>query len=153
MFGNSRQLRRWAARVLLLWLFGVASGIANACWIEGLVHSAGQQSSALSHGDLHGEVAKECEMHAALHSGQDAADASHQARAAKLTCQTSCEMSSVSLSPAKPPMDHPPALALPSITYAAAAPTPGASSVHLLMPRRDGGVAPPVVIAFLRLAL
>lgn len=31
MFRYRRQLRRWTARVLLVWLFGVAVGVAHAC--------------------------------------------------------------------------------------------------------------------------
>jgi hypothetical protein len=31
MFRDRRHLRRWAIRVLLVWLFGIATGIAHAC--------------------------------------------------------------------------------------------------------------------------
>ena len=31
MFRHRRKLSRWAAHVLLVWLFGVAVGIAHAC--------------------------------------------------------------------------------------------------------------------------
>jgi hypothetical protein len=31
MFSDRRRLRRWTAQVLLVWLFGLAMGVANAC--------------------------------------------------------------------------------------------------------------------------
>lgn len=31
---HRQQLRRWAARVLLAWLFGVVMGVANACVLQ-----------------------------------------------------------------------------------------------------------------------
>jgi hypothetical protein len=31
MLRNRRRLRRWATQVLLVWLFGLAMGVANAC--------------------------------------------------------------------------------------------------------------------------
>jgi hypothetical protein len=31
MFRDRRRLRRWAAQVLLVWLFGIATGIVHAC--------------------------------------------------------------------------------------------------------------------------
>ena len=31
MFGRRRQLHRWAASMLLVWLFALASGVVNAC--------------------------------------------------------------------------------------------------------------------------
>lgn len=38
MFSNRRDLRRWAAHVLLVWLFGLAMGVANACAVGGTTH-------------------------------------------------------------------------------------------------------------------
>ena len=37
MFRQRQQLRRWAARVLLVWLFSVGAGAANACITTGPV--------------------------------------------------------------------------------------------------------------------
>ena len=31
MFRRPQQLRRWALRVVLVWLFGIGLGVANAC--------------------------------------------------------------------------------------------------------------------------
>lgn len=39
MFRDRRRLRRWAAQVLLVWLFGIATGIAHACALR-LGHQA-----------------------------------------------------------------------------------------------------------------
>ena len=34
MLRNRRQLRRWAIQVLLVWLFGIVTGIAHACAVR-----------------------------------------------------------------------------------------------------------------------
>jgi hypothetical protein len=38
MFSDRRRLRRWAAQVLLAWLFGLAMGVANACALGEQAH-------------------------------------------------------------------------------------------------------------------
>jgi hypothetical protein len=38
MFKDRRSLHRWAARVLLVWLFGLAVGVANACALGASAH-------------------------------------------------------------------------------------------------------------------
>ena len=45
MFRYRCQLRRWAARVLFLWLLGVASGGVNACLGPSLADGNGQRSN------------------------------------------------------------------------------------------------------------
>lgn len=42
MFNDRRRLRRWAAPVLLMWLFGLAISVANACALGVAVHDLGQ---------------------------------------------------------------------------------------------------------------
>lgn len=154
MFSNRRQLRRWAAQLLLLWLFGVSAGVANACWAGSLAKLGAQ--------DLHtsrleamqrDQAPPECEMHAASHQAQDGDGASHPLSHTQSTCQTYCDMSTLSFSPLKSSLDDSPGPALAAPTYALALPVAGDSPVHLLMPRRDGGLAPPITIAFLRLTL
>ena len=63
MFNDRRRLRRWAAQVLLVWLFGLAMGMANACALGESAHhhagvSAATGASEHHHGDEQGEPAK-----------------------------------------------------------------------------------------------
>ena len=64
MFNDRRRLRRWAAQVLLVWLFGLAMGVVNACALSEPVHhrpdsaaTAGSQTH--HHGDEQGDPAKD----------------------------------------------------------------------------------------------
>ena len=146
MFRNRSHLRRWAARVLAVWLFGVVAGVANAYCAGSLFQpdQAVQAEAAMS----------ECEFHAASPAGQHAGNPDAQGPHAGSNCQTFCDAFSVSISPLKSPLDNPaPHAMAPAAFFAVAPPVAGASPVHLLSPRRDGGQAPAITIAFLRLAL
>ncbi len=63
MFTDRRRLRRWAAQVLLVWVFGLAMGIANACSLGESTHrtdtlrGAGTVASQV-HGHEDGEQSK-----------------------------------------------------------------------------------------------
>ena len=69
MFIDRRHLRRWAAQVLLVWLFGFAMGVANACALGESTHyrtEAEAKAVAVAvislpehhHGDEQGDAAK-----------------------------------------------------------------------------------------------
>jgi hypothetical protein len=66
MFSERRRLHRWAAHVLLVWLFGLAMGVANACALGEPVHHRYDAATTAStdaderyqHGNEHGEPAK-----------------------------------------------------------------------------------------------
>lgn len=66
MFSDRRRLRRWAAQVLLVWLFGFAMGMANACALGEPAHhksdaasmAGGHASQKHQHGDEQGDLAK-----------------------------------------------------------------------------------------------
>ncbi len=66
MFSDRRRLRRWAAQVLLVWLFGLAMGVANACALGEPVHhrsdaattALGDAAQKHHHGDEQGDAAK-----------------------------------------------------------------------------------------------
>jgi hypothetical protein len=153
MFSHRRQLRQWAARVLLLWLFGVGSGIAHGCLAPAV--SAGLQPSqvavAVTDEESEATAEPECALHAGLKS--DSAAAPDTAPPLPSHCQVFCDESGISIWSVKAAPDHS-AIDLPlAPAFAAAAPVPGRSPVHQLMSRRDGGQAPPVSIAFLRLTL
>lgn len=157
MFRTRRQIRRLAARVLLGWVFGIVTGVANACWMDASPQTAGHQAHAASTQGaiLADAAAPECETHpgpdhVAVHAAPPASGESH----AESVCQTYCDGFSASI-PAqkKSPVDTLAVAAGPAATFAVAPAPAGASRVHLLMPRRDAGQAAPVRIAFVRLAL
>ena len=155
MFSNRRQLRRWAAQVLLLWLFGVSAGVANACWAGstakfGGLHLPPAMAANATQAD---EALPECELHSAAHAQQDAGSGGHQEAAARTLCHAYCDMSALSFSPLKSSPGDSPGPALPAPAFALALTIPAESPVQLLKPRRDGGLAPPITIAFLRLTL
>jgi len=63
MFSDRRRLRRWAAQVLLVWLFGLATGVANACALGEAAYdvattAANLDSQVHHHGDEHDDAAK-----------------------------------------------------------------------------------------------
>jgi len=137
MFSDRRLLRRWAAQLLFVWLFGLAMGVANACALGEPVH---HRSAA------------------AATAPDDAAQKHHhgdeQGDAAKVNCLDFCEKSSIgapqvkagdgltALGFALPASDFPSisGLAEPTVRWLAI------DSPHL-----RGG--PPPRIAFQRLAL
>ena len=147
MFHHRNQLRRWAARVLLLWLFGIGTGVANACLGPGLAdsgaHPSGHPSaSQTTHGDT-----------AALPGAADERP-DGEASLAKSNCQDFCEKSTVSIPPLKSAFDIVQGHALLSGAAVVVLPVPAFSPDELLLPRRDSGLAPvPIRTAFLRLAL
>ena len=147
MFHHRSQLRRWAARVLLLWLFGIGTGVANACLApsqaDSGAHPSGHSSaSRATHGDT-----------AALPvAAGERADG--EGSLAKSNCQDFCEKATVSIHPLKSALDIVQGHALLSGAAVVILPVPAFSPDELLLPRRDGGLAPvPIRTAFLRLAL
>jgi hypothetical protein len=138
MFRHRHQLRRWAAQVLLLWLFGIGAGFANACMASGV-----QASDEFSSGVHAGHA-----MHAAHHPG-----AAHDAAPAKANCQDFCAKTAISIPPLKSALDHAHADALPPPAVAWLFSRALAQPHVSWLPRQDGGLAPPIPIAFLRLAL
>jgi hypothetical protein len=63
MFSDRRNLRRWSVQLLVVWLFGVVMGVANACSLgESAFHrldvAAAADSPAHHHGDERGDIAK-----------------------------------------------------------------------------------------------
>jgi hypothetical protein len=54
MFSQSRRLRRFAAHVLLVWLFALGTGIANACVVQLHLQQAGHP---VAHDHQHGALA------------------------------------------------------------------------------------------------
>ena len=138
MFSDRRRLRRWAAQVLLVWLFGLAMGVANAC-------ALGEQAHHRS----------EVVTTAAPESPQKHQHGSEQGDTAKVNCLDFCEKSSIGAPQLKVVGDGLAALgfALP-VSHTLSAAGQAEHSVDQLVvdsPNLPGG--PPPRIAFQRLAL
>ena len=124
---------------MLLWLFGIGAGVANGCLAaggaapcEGHRQAAGQdQGSPSEHSD-----------------GVD-----HPNAPAKTNCQDFCDKSSMSIPPLKAALDHAEGPALAPREIAMACAYMASTCDRSWEPRRDGARAPPITIAFLRLAL
>jgi len=136
MFRHHQRLRRWAAGVLLLWLFSVGLGVANACLAPGPVQS-GNPSAA--------HAADAGTPHEGGHGESDSALESN--------CVDFCDKASVSTLPLQTAPDDVPGHALLPAAVALAYPVPDHVPIRPQVPRQDGVPAPPIHIAFLRLTL
>jgi len=161
MFQHRRALRRLATHVLLLWVFALAAGIANAC-VPDLagVTGAVDGSAALFAAADSDEAAAPAPCHAvadaalADRSDHGSDGAGHHGNFAKANCQDFCAKTSVSIPASKTALDDLQAHAIVATATAAAIPAPAFVPVQPRVPRRDGAQgAPPILIAFLRLAL
>jgi hypothetical protein len=138
MFSDRRRLRRWAAQVLLVWLFGLAVGVANACALGEAAH--------------HRSVAATT---TATDAGLKYQHGHEQADPAKVNCLDFCEKSSIAAPQLKVVGDGLAALgfALPvfhTLSVAGQA-EPAVGRLVVDSPHLPGG--PPPRIAFQRLAL
>lgn len=131
MFSHRKQLHRWAARLLLVWLFGVVAGVANAC---AMGFSSGAEEA----------VAAAVPSH-----HHDADEDDH----AKGNCHDFCRKASVTVPSPQSAPDKVTLAALPLFASIAPAPElPPMVSFWSDMPP-DRQSAPPISILFLRLAL
>lgn len=156
MFRRRQSLRRWAALLLLLWLFGVGAGVANACLAPSLVQPGGGAAG-------HGLTADAAAQALSSPAGHDHAGAGHASEhesgdhgpvsPAKANCQDFCDKSTVSVTPLKSAVGEVDAHALPPQLAATVLQVPAVRAALPWVPRRDGVLAPPIPIAFLRLAL
>ena len=155
MFCYRRQLRRWAARVLLLWLFGIGAGFTNACVAANMAELSGQGSmhAFAAHATNEEAVAAPGDAHHASHGAQHHGGMGHDEAPGKTNCQDFCDKSTISIPPLKLALDHSDAGALPPPTVAIFCAVPVSELVQWWVPRRDGDLAPPITITFLRLAL
>jgi hypothetical protein len=139
MFRHRQQLRLWAARVLLAWVFAMGAGVANACLSTVTTEHAGlpaahaAEASATHHGES-----------GTPHGAPD-----------QVNCADFCDKAGVSIPTLKPAVDDVQAYAVMCLVGATALPVPVLEPAQASVPRRDGVRAPPIPIpiAFLRLAL
>jgi hypothetical protein len=155
MFRHRQQLRRWAAGTLLVWLFGIATGVAQACLAPSPIERGGQQSDpATAVGAEHAKAAAPASgIHQASHPVQHEGVVGHDGSLDKSNCQDFCEKSAIAIPPLKSALDKVQGHALPPVAVATLCPLPAAEPAQLSVPRRDGGLAPPIRLAFLRLTL
>lgn len=156
MFRNRQQLRQWAARVLLLWLFGIAAGVANACiTTEQVTPVAAAASYFAPEIDAHHDAVPHDHVGTGIASlpSQGIDSQSHLGNLSKANCQDFCDKATVSIPPVKSALDDGQSHAVIAMTAMTVVPMPAFAPVKLRVPRRDGVLAPPIPIAFLRLAL
>jgi hypothetical protein len=154
MFQHRKQLRRWAAGTLLVWLFGIATGVAQACLSPGPMGPCGQRSEPIVEVEAgRGKAAKASEVHHESTPTQHAGVLGHDGPPVKSNCQDFCEKAAVAIPPLKSALDNVQGHALPPVQVAMVCLVRAAEPVQLSVPRRDGGLAPPIRLAFLRLAL
>ncbi|MDP1648172.1 MAG: hypothetical protein Q8M01_08220 [Rubrivivax sp.] len=155
MFRDRRQLRRWAARVLVLWLFGVAAGVAHACLAPSVtgLSAPGSASSAGLEVAHHGPAAAlEASHHErAADHGTESPD--KQEPTANSNCQDFCDKATVSIPQQKSALDEVHGHALLPRAASAGLAVPPLAGAQPWVPRRDGVWLPPIRITFLRLAL
>jgi hypothetical protein len=155
-FRNRQQLRRWAARVLLLWLFGVAAGVANACLGPGPGALASPATAPAQHvgaghhdgmdgGRAHGQDL----VLAFAHGG----GAGHEGSRLRSNCVDFCDKASVSIPPLKSPLDDLQGQALLVAPVAVVQAGPAGLPAQRWDPRQQVHWSPPIRIVFLRLVL
>jgi len=152
MFRHRLQLRRWAARVLLLWLFGVGVGVANACVLAIGVGTA--QGATFLQDSAHAAPAASSGEHHGARAGMHEGAGDRESAPGSSNCKDFCDKTGVSVPPQKSSLDGAHGHALPPAVIAVIRPIEPPSPVALRRPDRDrhSGL-PPITIAFLRLAL
>jgi hypothetical protein len=156
MFRNRLHLRRWAARVLLVWLFGVGAGLANACLAPSVaeapdVHAAHVLASDSLSSDS--TASGQSQGHDASGPHQHEGTLDQPSSSSKANCQDFCDKASVSIPPLKTALDDAHGLGIPPSVVVIDLPLPAFTPIQSWVPCRDGMWAPPISIAFLRLAL
>ena len=141
--------------MVVLWLFGVGVGIANACLAPPVVGLPGDpvRTSAASEPLHPGAAADRDARHPGPPHSHDGQGADHGGPTASPNCQDFCDKVAVSMPPLKSTLDQVQGHALPPSAASTAAPVAPALWVRPWLPRRHGVWAPPIPISFLRLAL
>ena len=154
MSRTRKPLRRWAAlALLLLWLFGIGTGVAHACMAPHLQAQGPQGLDSEALVPAPGAAGDRATDPAPCHgAGQAHGDPGAQV---KSNCQDFCEKASVSIPPLKSALDAVLGAALLFPAPAGMVPVPAPAPIQHAVPRRDGALAPPIsiAIAFLRLTL
>ncbi|MBT9498296.1 MAG: hypothetical protein IV103_13815 [Zoogloea sp.] len=156
MFRHRQQLHRWAALTLLLWLFGFGVSAANACFSAGSGSIAAASASLSSDAPVppHGPTLHEhFQLDGASLLAQGDAVQADLDNSATVNCLDFCGKARVSIPPLKSVPDDIQVHAAIAMAAVTVLPMPAYAPVQLWVPRRDGVRAPPILIAFVRLAL
>jgi hypothetical protein len=153
MFRHRQQLRQWAARVLLLWLFGVGAGIANACITTAPAAAVTSHIAAVVDVDREAAIHDHAQPASFGLPGQSTDATTHLGNLSKANCQDFCDKATVSIPPLKSALDDIQSHSVIAMTAMPVLHIPALAPVKLRMPRRDGVQALPISIAFMRLAL
>ncbi len=139
MFRHRIQLRLWAARVLLAWIFAMGAGVANACLSSAAPEHAavGEAHRSEDSGSHHGGAA-------APHGVVDPAN-----------CVEFCDRAAVSIPTQKSASGDLQAHPVICVVAATVLSVPVLDPARVSAPRRDGvrALPIPILMAFLRLAL
>ena len=145
-FFNSRTLHATAALVLMAWLFALASGIANACLLEGArgthAHAAGVEESPHTHAATQ-----------SLGDAPDIAGNTDESPNTRALCLDSCDERTHALAKKDASPDQPHLAALTVVAIVWLATQPMASTVRV---QRDHHAEPfdvPIRIRYSRLTL
>lgn len=153
MFRSHRQLRRWALRVLCVWLFGLGLGVANACLAAQQFSGGGDTFQGVVEAQAADiEVAPAgCEHHSV--AAPDQSQHGQDDSSPKSNCESFCERAGVTIPPQKSALDNYQFHVLPPPMAALTVPASIDVSADVQAPRREGAWPLPIPIAFLRLAL
>jgi len=153
MFRRPQQLRRWALRVLLVWLFGLGLGVANACLAAQQFAGGDEAFQAVANVQAADDAAApaDCEHHSVAVLDQSWHD--QQDSKPKSNCESFCERAGVTIPPQKSVLDNYQFQVLPPPMGALTVPASVDVSADVGAPRRDGARPLPIPIVFLRLAL
>jgi hypothetical protein len=154
MFRRPQQLRRWALRVLLVLLFGIGLGVANACLAAQQFAGGDEAFQATADVKAAGYAAAPagCEHTSVPVPDQSRHDQHDSSQ--KSNCESFCERAGVTIPPQKSFLDNYQLHVLP-LPMVAALVVPASVDVSADEgeTRRDGATPLPIPIAFLRLAL
>lgn len=157
MFRHRHDKRRWAARLLALWLLNVVVGIAHACIVTpGMVARGGPLTDAVTTGPADhpaGHAASHAghAVGAHHHDGMHAGPAGDDGPMDQATCRAFCEKAALSIAPLKSALDDLQVQAPPLLAPMLVPPLALHLTLQPWVPRRDGVRSPPIPIAFLRL--
>ncbi len=141
--------------MLLLWLFGLGLGVANACQATATVlPTAEAAGSARDLAPLPG-AGDHRSQGAVDHAGgsHPHGDDTHHGSVAKTNCQDFCDKAAATLPPLKSALDDLPSQAVFSLAALTVAPLPARVPVLTWVPRPDLAQPPPIAITLQRLAL
>ena len=156
MFFHRLTLRRWAARMLATWLFGMGVGIANGCVAADLAHPRGSLTSHAVDADAarHHSPTADADAFVGPSGVQAQADTQDEPNChPRTTCADYCDKTSVAMAQLKSKTEEAHDHAMPTAVTDVVVAVHRFEPLPLRAPRRDGVRTVPIPIALLRLAL